>query len=161
MARVEKSIEINAPVNTVYNQWTQFEEFPHFMEGVREVRQLDDTLLHWAATVAGTRAEWDAKILEQEPDRKIAWESVDGKQTSGVVTFEPAGSGSRTRVRLRMTYAPEGATEQVGSAVGLDARRVRGDLERFRSLIESRQGASGAWRGEVAGGRTQEETASS
>jgi uncharacterized membrane protein len=160
-ATIEEEIEVEVPVTTAYNQWTQFEEFPRFMEGVDEVRQLDDTLLHWAATVAGTHAEWDAKILEQEPDRRIAWESVDGKQTRGVVTFEPAGSGSRTRIRLRMSYMPERATEKVGSAVGLDDRRVRGDLQRFRELIEGRQSASGAWRGEIADGRTRGEGVSS
>jgi uncharacterized membrane protein len=126
------------------------------MEGVDEVRQLDDTLLHWAATVAGKKAEWDAKIVEQKPDRRIAWQSVDGKQTSGAVTFEPAGSPSRTLVRLHMSYTPDGVTEKVGSAAGLDARRVRGDLERFRDLIEDRKVASGAWRGEIQGGEIKE-----
>jgi uncharacterized membrane protein len=152
---IEQEIEVEVPVHTAYNQWTQFEEFPSFMEGVDEVKQLDDTLLHWAATVAGKKAEWDAKIIEQEPDRRIAWESVDGKQTRGAVTFEPAGSPSRTLVRLNMSYTPEGVTEKVGSAAGLDARRIRGDLERFRDLIESQKVASGAWRGEIHGGETK------
>jgi uncharacterized membrane protein len=152
---IEQEIEVEVPVSTAYNQWTQFEEFPSFMEGVDEVRQLDDTLLHWAATVAGKKAEWDAKIVEQKPDRRIAWQSVDGKQTSGAVTFEPAGSPSRTLVRLHMSYTPDGVTEKVGSAAGLDARRVRGDLERFRDLIEERKVASGAWRGEIEGGEIQ------
>ena len=93
-ASIEQEIEVNVPVRTAYNQWTQFEEFPKFMEGVDEVKQLDDTLLHWAVNVAGKKAEWDAKITEQKPDRRIAWESIDGKQTRGAVTFEPAGSGS-------------------------------------------------------------------
>jgi uncharacterized membrane protein len=150
---IEQEIEVEVPVSTAYNQWTQFEEFPSFMEGVDEVKQLDDTLLHWAATVAGKKAEWDAKIIEQEPDRRITWESVDGKQTRGTVTFEQAGAGSRTRIRLNMSYRPEGMTEKVGSAVGLDERRVRGDLERFRELIEARQVESGAWRDKVEGGR--------
>ena len=150
---IEQEIEVEVPVSTAYNQWTQFEEFPSFMEGVDEVKQLDDTLLHWAATVAGKKAEWDAKILEQEPDRRITWESVDGKQTRGTVTFEQAGAGSRTRIRLNMSYRPEGMTEKVGSAVGLDERRVRGDLERFRELIEAQQVESGAWRDKVEGGR--------
>jgi uncharacterized membrane protein len=149
---IEQEIEVDVPVSTAYNQWTQFEEFPSFMEGVDEVRQLDDTLLHWAATVAGKTAEWDAKIVEQKPDRRIAWESVDGKQTSGAVTFEAAGSPSRTLVRLHMSYTPDGVTEKVGAAAGLDARRVRGDLERFRDLIEERKVESGAWRGEIEGG---------
>jgi uncharacterized membrane protein len=154
-ASIEEQIEVNVPVRTAYNQWTQFEEFPKFMEGVDEVKQLDDTLLHWAVTVAGTRAEWDAKITQQDPDRRIAWESVDGKETRGMVTFEPAGSGSRTRVRLQMYYTPEGVGEAVGSAVGLDQRRVRADLERFRELIESRQKESGGWRGEIKNGQKE------
>ena len=153
---VEQEIEVEVPVSTAYNQWTQFEEFPSFMEGVDEVRQLDDTLLQWAATVSGKKAEWDAKILEQVPDRRIVWESVDGKQTRGAVTFEPAGSGLRTRIRLNMSYTPGGITEKVGSAIGLDDRRVRGDLERFRELIEARHAASGAWRGEIKDGQTKE-----
>jgi len=148
---VEEEIEVAVPVTTAYNQWTQFEEFPKFMEGVQEVKQLDDTLLHWAATVAGKKAEWDAKIVEQEPDRRVAWESVDGKQTRGTVTFEEAGP-SRTRVRLNMSYVPDGVAEKVGSVAGLDDRRVRGDLERFRELIESQQVETGAWRGEIRDG---------
>jgi uncharacterized membrane protein len=151
--RIEQEIEVEVPVSTAYNQWTQFEEFPSFMEGVDEVKQLDDTLLHWAATVAGKRAEWDAKILEQEPDRRITWESVDGKETRGTVTFEQAGAASRTRIRLNMSYRPDGMTETVGSAVGLDERRVRGDLERFRELIEAQQVESGAWRGKIKDGQ--------
>jgi len=150
---IEQEIEVEVPVSTAYNQWTQFEEFPNFMEGVDEVKQLDDTLLRWAATVAGKKAEWDAKIIEQEPDSRIIWESVDGKQTRGTVTFEPAGAGSRTRIRLNMSYRPEGVAEKVGSAVGLDERRVRGDLERFRELIEARQVESGAWRDKIERGR--------
>ena len=152
-ASIEQEIEVNVPVRTAYNQWTQFEEFPKFMEGVDEVKQLDDTLLHWAVNVAGKKAEWDAKITEQDPDRRIAWESIDGKQTRGTVTFEPAGSGSRTRIRLRMSYRPDGAGEAVGSTVGLDQRRVSADLERFRELIESRQQESGSWRGEIKDGK--------
>jgi uncharacterized membrane protein len=148
---IEEEVEVGVPVSTAYNQWTQFEEFPRFMEGVDEVRQLDDTLLHWAATVAGKHAEWDAKIIEQEPDRRITWESIDGKHTRGTVSFEETGLG-RSRIRLQMTYTPEGVTEKVGSAVGLDKRRIRGDLERFRELLESRQGETGAWRGEIKGG---------
>jgi len=148
---IAEEIEVGVPVSTAYNQWTQFEEFPRFMEGVDEVRQLDDTLLHWAATVAGKHAEWDAKIIEQEPDRRISWESVDGKQTRGTVNFEEAGTG-RSRVLLQMAYTPEGVSEKVGSAVGLDKRRVRGDLKRFRKLIESQQFETGAWRGEIKSG---------
>ena len=148
---IAEEIEVAVPVSTAYNQWTQFEEFPQFMNGVDEVRQLDDTLLHWAATVAGKHAEWDAKIIEQEPDRRIAWESVDGKHIRGTVNFEEAGP-SRSRVRLQMAYTPESVGEKVGSKVGLDKRRIRGDLQRFRELIEAQGSASGAWRREIKGG---------
>jgi uncharacterized membrane protein len=148
LATVEQEIEIEVPVSTAYNQWTQFEEFPKFMEGVDEVTQLDDTLLHWAATVAGKKAAWDAKIVAQEPERRIAWESVDGKNTRGTVTFEQAGP-ARTRIRLNMSYTPEGVAEKVGSAAGFASRRVRGDLDRFRELVESQQLETGVWRGEI------------
>ena len=153
---IDESIEVNVPVSTVYNQWTQFEDFPLFMEGVDHVQQLDDTRLHWAATVAGRTSEWDAKILEQHPDQQISWISEDGKQTRGTVSFEPVGD-SRTLVRLSMSYRAEGVAEQVGSAAGLDARRIRGDLERFKELIESRGTESGAWRGEISAGQTGNE----
>jgi uncharacterized membrane protein len=150
---VHADVEVDVPVSTAYNQWTQFEEFPQFMEGVEEVRQLDDTRLHWVANVAGRHAEWDAKILEQHPDRQISWISEDGKKTRGTVTFEPIGD-ARTRVTLGMSYQAEGLREAVGSAAGLDARRVRGDLQRFKRLIEERGTESGAWRGEISAGRT-------
>jgi uncharacterized membrane protein len=145
---VEEQIEIDVPVSTAYNQWTQFEEFPKFMEGVERVEQLDDTLLHWVGTVAGKRAEWDAKILEQEPDRRISWKSVGGKETQGTVIFEEAGP-ARTKVRLQMRYQPEGIREKVGSVAGLDKRRIRGDLERFQELVERRGDETGSWRGEI------------
>ena len=132
---VDAEVEVGVPVTAAYKQWTQFEEFPRFMEGVDEVRKLDDSLLHWAVTVAGRHAEWDAKIVEQEPDRRISWESVDGKRTRGTVTFEAKGP-ARSRVRLHMSYQPDGTAEQVGSAIGLDSRRVHADLARFRELVE-------------------------
>jgi uncharacterized membrane protein len=149
---VTASIDVDVPVSTAYNQWTQFEDFPNFMEGVESVRQLDDTRLHWTASVAGKRAEWDAKILEQEPDRQISWVSEDGKATRGTVTFEEVAS-SRTRVELSMSYLAEGVRESIGSAAGLDARRVRGDLQRFKELIEGRGTETGAWRGTIAAGK--------
>ena len=150
---VAADLEVDVPVSTAYNQWTQFEEFPRFMDGVEEVRQLDDTRLHWVASVAGKRAEWDAKILEQHPDRQISWISEDGKKTRGTVSFEPVGE-TRTRITLSMAYQAEGVREVIGSAAGLDARRVRGDLQRFKDLIEDRGAESGAWRGEVSAGTT-------
>jgi uncharacterized membrane protein len=150
---VNEEIEIDAPLSTTYNQWTQFEEFPRFMEGVEEVKQLDETRLHWVAKVGGKRAEWDAKILSQDPDKRISWESEDGKQTRGTVTFEEVDP-SRTRVRLAMTYVPEGVVEQAGSAMGLDRRRVRGDLQRFKEQIEQQGSESGSWRGKIDRGQT-------
>jgi uncharacterized membrane protein len=151
---ITESIEVDLPVSTAYNQWTQFEDFPLFMEGVEHVEQIDDTRLHWVAKVGGKTNEWDAKILEQHPDKQISWISEDGKKTRGTVTFEPIGE-SRTRITLSMSYQAEGLTETLGSAVGLDQRRVRGDLERFKELIESRGAESGAWRGEVSAGTTK------
>jgi len=148
---IEESIEVNVPVSTAYNQWTQFEDFPLFMEGVDHVQQLDDTRLHWVATIGGKTAEWDAKILEQHPDKQISWISEDGKKTRGTVTFEPIGD-NKTRVHLSMSYQAEGPAETLGSAAGLDALRIRRDLERFKELVESRGTESGAWRGEVSAG---------
>jgi uncharacterized membrane protein len=148
---IDESIEVNAPVSAVYNQWTQFEDFPLFMEGVDHVQQLDDTRLRWVSTIAGKTNEWTAKILEQHPDRQISWISEDGKKTRGTVTFEPVGK-DRTRVHLSMSYQAD-PVEAVGSAAGIDARRIRGDLERFKELIESRGGETGAWRGEVSAGQ--------
>jgi uncharacterized membrane protein len=147
---IEESIEVNVPVSVAYNQWTQFEDFPLFMEGVDHVQQLDDTRLHWVATVAGKKAEWDAKILEQHPDKQISWISEDGKKTRGTVTFEPVGE-NKTRVGLSMSYQAD-PLEAVGSIAGLDARRVRGDLDRFKELVESRGSETGGWRGEVSAG---------
>jgi len=151
---IEESIEVDAPVATAYNQWTQFEEFPRFMEGVESVRQLDETRLHWAAQVAGRREEWDAQITDQRPDQHIAWRSTSGKTNSGAVTFEPQG-GDRTRITIRMSYEQEGLAETLGAAVGADRRRVKGDLNRFKELIESRGSETGAWRGQVEEGRVQ------
>ena len=151
---ITESIEVAVPVTTAYNQWTQFEDFPLFMEGIDHVQQIDDTRLHWAATVAGRKAEWDAKILEQHPDRQISWVSEDGKKTRGTVTFEERGD-SRTLITLSMSYQAEGVAEILGSAAGIDERRVRGDLERFKELIETRGVETGAWRGEVSAGTTE------
>jgi uncharacterized membrane protein len=147
---IDESIEVNAPVSTVYNQWTQFEDFPLFMEGVDHVEQLDDTRLRWVSTISAKTNQWTAKILEQHPDRQISWISEDGKKTRGTVSFEPIGE-NRTLVRLSMSYQAD-PLEAVGSAAGIDARRIRGDLERFKELIESRGSESGSWRGEVSAG---------
>jgi uncharacterized membrane protein len=148
MATVNESIEIDVPVSTAYNQWTQFEEFPKFMEGVESIRQVDDTHLHWVAELGGQRHEWDAEITEQEPDRVIAWRALEGKYNSGRVRFEPLDE-SRTRIDVELMWEPEGIKEELGSALGADSRRVKGDLERFKELVESRGVETGAWRGAV------------
>ena len=152
MARVEESIEVNVPVSTAYNQWTQFEEFPKFMEGVESVKQIDDTHLRWVAEIGGKRHEWEAEITEQKPDQKIAWRAVDGHHNSGIVTFEPV-SQNETRITVVMEHETEGMVESLGSALGADSRRVKGDLERFKELVESRGAETGAWRGEVEQGQ--------
>ena|SRR5438876_6468025 len=151
MHTIEKSIEVNAPLRAVYNQWTQFETFPAFMEGVEEVKQLDDKRLHWRAKIAGKEKEWDAEIFDQVPDERIAWRSLSGAKNSGMLMFEWVNP-ERTRVKLRLDYEPEGAMENMGDALGVFSRRVEGDLERFKTFIESRGVETGAWRGEIHGG---------
>ena len=151
MAKVEKSIDVNLPVRPVYNQWTQFEEFPRFMEGVEEVRQLGDTNLRWKASIAGKTEEWDAVITDQIPDQQIAWRSTSGAENSGSITFTPIGA-DKTRVTAVIGYEPEGIVEKAGDALGVVDARVKGDLERFKTFIEDRGQATGAWRGEVHGG---------
>jgi uncharacterized membrane protein len=148
MSTIEQSVEMEAPLSTVYNQWTQFEEFPRFMHGVEEVRQLDDTHLHWGAEFGGSRHEWDAEITEQKPDERVAWRNTDGKDNAGVVTFHRLDD-ARTRVMVQMDFMPEGSKEKLGDALGAPERRVKGDLERFEELIESRGAETGGWRGEV------------
>jgi uncharacterized membrane protein len=140
MATIEASIEVDVPVRTAYNQWTQFEEFPQFMDGVKEVRQLDDTHLHWVVEHGGKTHEFDAEISEQKPDERVAWKTVDGNQT---------------KVMVQMDWEPEGMLETLGAAMGSDDRRVKSDLERFKELIESRGAESGAWRGEVEQGEVR------
>ena len=148
MATVEKSIEVNVPVTTAYNQWTQFADFPKFMENVESVQQLDDTHLHWVAEYGGERQEWDAEITEQVPDQRIAWQSESGVQQSGVVVFEPLDD-ARTKVTVTMEWEPEGMKEKVGAVIGADSRSVGEDLDRFKEMIEERGVETGAWRGDV------------
>jgi uncharacterized membrane protein len=154
MAEMEKSIEVDAPLREVYNQWTQFEEFPSFMDGVVEVRQIDDKRLFWRANIGGAEREWHAEITDQTPDRRIAWRSLTGAENGGAVLFEPCADG-KTKVTMRMQYNPEGVTENVGDALGFVGRRVQGDLDRFRSLMEERGRASGGWRGEIHGSQVR------
>jgi uncharacterized membrane protein len=148
MATIEQSIEVDVPVQTAYNQWTQFEQFPSFMEGVEQVRQVDDKHLHWVAEFGGSRHEWDAVITEQLPDERVAWRNTDGKDNAGVVTFHKLDD-TRSRVMVQMDFVPEGIKEKLGEAIGAPDRRVKGDLERFKDMIEARGRETGAWRGEV------------
>ncbi|GAA4896836.1 polyketide cyclase/dehydrase/lipid transport protein [Stackebrandtia albiflava] len=147
----EKSVEVDVPVSTAYNQWTQFESFPYFMTGVEAVTQINDTRTHWTTEIAGVTREFDAEIDEQLPDRKVSWHAVDGPDHTGEVTFEPLDAW-RTRVNLRMAFAPEGVTEKAGAATGLVGGRIEGDLDRFKDFIESRGAETGAWRGRVEPG---------
>jgi uncharacterized membrane protein len=148
MSTVTKSVDVNVPIQTAYNQWTQFEEFPRFMEGVKSVTQTDDTHLHWIAEIAGKEKEWDAEITEQHPDERVAWNSTSGAPNAGVVTFHRLDD-STTRVTLQMDVEPEGVIENVGEWAGFLDRRVQGDMDRFKEYIEGRGVESGAWRGEV------------
>jgi uncharacterized membrane protein len=145
---VHEAIELNVPVSTAYNQWTQFEEFPKFMASVESVRQVDDTHLHWRANVGGKTKEWDAEITEQIPDERIAWRSTSGVTNAGVVTFHKIGD-NRTRVMLQMDYEPETAVEKIGDAGGAVKLTTKGNLKRFKKLLEDRGHETGAWRGEV------------
>jgi uncharacterized membrane protein len=146
---VQETIELNVPLSTAYNQWTQFEEFPKFMDSVQEVKQVDDTHLHWKALVAGKPKEWDSEITEQIPDRRIAWRSTSGVQNAGAVTFQRVGV-NRTRVQLEMDYDPETLDEKIGDAVGAVKLTAKGNLKRFKQLVEARGAETGAWRGTVA-----------
>jgi uncharacterized membrane protein len=159
VSRVQKSIDVNVPVRTAYNQWTQFEEFPRFMDGVTSVRQLGDTRLHWTADIAGRQLEWDAQILEQRPDELVSWASTIGARNAGTVSFQPL-SEDETRVTVLMEVDPDGALETIGEAVGVLDARVEGDLERFKEFIEGRQAPTGAWRGTVAAGERRDASGS-
>ena len=147
-SKVEKSIEVEAPLQRVYNQWTQFEQFPEFMGGVEEVKQLSDTTLHWTAKIAGVTREWDAEILEQVPDRKVAWAATTGTTNAGSVYFESLGT-NRTAVRLVLEYDPEGFVEKVGDRLNIVSRQAQNDLEKFKEFIEGSDSETGAWRGTV------------
>jgi ribosome-associated toxin RatA of RatAB toxin-antitoxin module len=149
--RVEKSVMVNVPVSRAYNQWTQFEDFPKFMGGVQSVNQRSDDRLHWVAEIAGVRREWEARILEQVPDRKIAWAATEGATNAGEVTFEDLG-GDQTSVTLVLEYEPEGLVEKVGDTLNVVENQAERDVERFKEFIESEGYATGAWRGSVEGG---------
>lgn len=154
MHQIEKVIEVDCPLQAVYDQWTQFEDFPRFMSGVREVRQIDATHVHWRARIWGREKEWDAEITEQEPDKRISWKSVGGVLNAGTVRFEALGP-TRTRVRLVMAFEPEGAVESMGSGLGAVDAQVQNTVEEFKHFIESRGRQTGGWRGEVHHSRPQ------
>jgi len=148
MSQILESIDVDVPVRTAYDQWTQFEEFPRFMEGVEYVRQVDDTHLDWKASIAGVTKEWQAEITEQTPDQRIAWKATEGAENAGVVTFHRLDD-HKSRVTLQLDVEPEGPIEAAGDALGFVQRRASGDLGRFKEFIEKRGEATGAWRGEV------------
>ncbi len=150
MPRFEDTIEVDVPVRTAYDQWTQFESFPQFMEGVESVVQEDDRTLHWTAVIAGQRKTWTARITDQTPDTRVAWRSVDGAENAGAVLFTPLGD-RRTRIELKLDADPEGLIETAGANLGFLERRVKGDLERFKKFIEASGRQTGAWRGEIHG----------
>jgi uncharacterized membrane protein len=145
---IEKSVDVQTPVRTAYNQWTQFESFPEFMEGVDRIEQTTPTRTHWHTTIGGVSREFDAEITEQHPDERVAWRSVTGPEHAGVVTFHRIDDKT-TRVHLQMEYSPETLTEKAGTALGVVGHRIQGDLGRFKEFIERRAGETGAWRGEV------------
>jgi uncharacterized membrane protein len=147
-SRIRESIEVEVPLSTAYNQWTQFEEFPRFMEGVESVHQLDASRLLWKAEIGGKTVEWQAKITEQVPDMRVAWRSLSGAKNAGSVSFDRLGD-QRTRVHLDLEYEPEGLVENIGDFLGLVSRRAKGDLARFKEFIERRGHETGAWRGRI------------
>ena len=148
MSQIIEAVDVDVPVRTAYDQWTQFESFPEFMDGIKQVRQLDDRTLEWVADVAGTEKRWKATITEQEPDQRIAWTSTEGARNAGVVTFHRLGEG-RSRVTLQLDVEPDGPIETVGDALGVVRNRVKDDMKRFKAFIESRGTETGAWRGEI------------
>jgi uncharacterized membrane protein len=157
MPKIEDTIDVQVPVQQAYNQWTQFEDFPNFMEGIQSVQQLDDTHVHWVAEIRGESREWTTEITEQQPDQKVAWKTIEGEvKNDGVVTFEPMGD-DQTRVNVQMDVEGDSTAENVGAdLLGVVKSQVRGDLERFKQLIEGRGGEeTGAWRGEVREGETK------
>jgi uncharacterized membrane protein len=155
MEHIEKTLDVNVPVSVAYNQWTQFEEFPEFMEGVEEVKQLSDTQLHWRANIGGKDTGWDVTIIDQIPDYRIAWRSTSGTPNSGAITFHTKDDDTTT-ILLELSYEPEGMVENVGDMLGLVERRVEGDLQRFKDFIESHGHETGAWRGRIRSGRSEQ-----
>ncbi|MCA4134188.1 SRPBCC family protein [Arthrobacter sp. M4] len=154
MANVQESIEVSVPLSQAYNQWTQFKEFPRFMSGVESVTQIDDTTVHFTMDIGGVRREFDAKIVEQIPDEKITWQSVEGPQNSGTVTFV-ALSATETKVTVDLTWEPESMLEKLGASLRLDDRQIQHDLRRFKEFIEGQEVETGGWRGTVTEGEVE------
>jgi uncharacterized membrane protein len=156
MPKIEDTIEVRVPVQQAYNQWTQFEDFPKFMEGIQSVQQLDDTHVQWVAEIRGESRQWTTEITEQRPDEKVAWKTIEGEvKNDGVVTFQPMGD-AQTRVNVQMDVEGDSTAENVaGDLLGVVKKQVHGDLERFKQLIENRDEETGAWRGEVREGETK------
>jgi uncharacterized membrane protein len=148
MSEIMESVDVKVPVRTAYDQWTQFETFPKFMEGVNQVRQLDDRTLEWVADIGGKEKRWKAKITQQEPDERIAWTATEGARNAGVVTFHRLDPET-SRVTLQLDVDPEGPLENAGDALGVVRHRVKGDMKRFKEFIESRGQETGAWRGQI------------
>jgi uncharacterized membrane protein len=155
MSTIVEAIDVAVPIRVAYDQWTQFEEFPRFMEGVKRVKQLDDTTLEWTAEIGGVERSWRAEITEQEPDTRIAWRSTSGAKNAGQVAFQPTAD-NMTRITLQLDVEPEGPLEAAGDALGLVERQAEGDLRRFKEFIELRGTPTGSWRGEVAAGNAQD-----
>ena len=153
MSTTTQTVEVDRPITVVYNQWTQFEEFPHFMDGVESVQQLDDAHLRWEAKIGGISRTWDAEITRQEPNREVAWRATSGAENSGVVTFREVGV-DRTEITLDLTFEPEGLAEQAGDKLGVVKSTARGDLQRFKEFIESRPMPTGGWQGSIRDGQT-------
>ena len=151
MVSVTKSVDVEAPLSTVYNQWTQFEDFPQFMGGVDQITAIDDKRTHWVTSIGGQRREFDTEITEQHPDERVAWKSTDGTTHAGVITFHRLGD-TTTRVTAQIDWQPEGLVEKVGAALNFDDRQVSSDLDRFKEFIESRGTETGGWRGDVSAG---------
>lgn len=154
MSRIQDTIEVEVPVSTAYGQWTQFESFPQFMDNVERVVQIDEATLEWTASIAGKAKTWQAKIIEQVPDRRVAWVSTSGARNDGVVTFEPLGP-DRTRVSLGLDVEPEGPVEHIGDALGLVKKSIQDDLGKFKAFIEARGVETGAWRGSIGSGMSR------
>ena len=160
MRHIQETLEVDIPIRTVYNQWTQFEDFPYFMSGVEAVHQLDARHVHWVAHIAGVRREWDAEIVEQIPDTRVAWRNIDGTTNGGAVNFEQV-TPHATKITLVLDFEPSGLIENVGDKLGIISAQARSDLERFRTFITERGAETGAWRGEIGEGGDDQDGADS